>query len=59
VRLGRGGMSLIELIIVMLVFGALAVIAIPRYLNLQQEARRAARDSLTGNETFAEQCQIC
>jgi MSHA pilin protein MshA len=42
-------MTLIEIIIVMLIFGALAVIAIPRYLNLQQEARRAARDSLTGN----------
>jgi MSHA pilin protein MshA len=42
------GLSLIELMIVLLIFGALAVIAIPRYLNLQQEARRAARDNMTG-----------
>ena len=34
--------------IVLLIFGALAAIAVPRYLNLQQEARRAARDNMTG-----------
>jgi MSHA pilin protein MshA len=46
---GNAGMSLIELIVVLMIFGILVVIAVPRYLNLQQEARRAARDSLTGN----------
>jgi MSHA pilin protein MshA len=42
-------MTLIEILIVMLVFGVLAIIAIPRYLDVQQQARRAARDGITGN----------
>ena len=46
---GSAGLSLIELIVVLMIFGILVVIAVPRYLNLQQEARLAARDSLTGN----------
>ena len=46
---GSAGLSLIELIVVIMILGILVVIAVPRYLNLQQEARQAARDGLTGN----------
>ena len=40
---------MIELIIVIVIIGILAAIAVPRYLDLRSQARVAARDGLTGN----------
>ena len=44
----QSGFTLIELIMVIVVLGALAVSAIPRYVDLQQEADQAAVDGVAG-----------
>ncbi|MEW6445645.1 MAG: pilin [Pseudomonadota bacterium] len=43
-RIGQQGFTLIELVIVIVILGILAAIAIPKFISLQREARIAAVD---------------
>lgn len=44
----QGGFTLIELVVVIVILGILAVTAAPRFLNLQDDARNSALDGLKG-----------
>lgn len=48
-RKHNSGFTLIELITVIVILGALAVIALPRYIDLQQEADQAATEGVAGS----------
>lgn len=40
---------MIELIVVIVIIGILAAIAVPRFLDLQSQAQRSVRDGMTSN----------
>lgn len=44
----RGGFTLIELVLVIVILGILAAFALPRFASLSSEARLAALDSVAG-----------
>ncbi|CAH1536885.1 type II secretion system protein [Vibrio rotiferianus] len=44
----QGGFTLIELVVVIVILGILAVTAAPRFLNLQSDARASSLDGLRG-----------
>jgi len=44
----QGGFTLIELVVVIVILGILAVTAAPRFLNLQDDARTASAEGLRG-----------
>lgn len=45
---GRQGFTLIELILVIAILGILAISALPRFLDISTEAKRASRDGVVG-----------
>ena len=44
----QGGFTLIELVVVIVILGILAVTAAPRFLNLQDDAKNATLEGLAG-----------
>lgn len=45
----QGGFTLIELVVVIVILGILAVTAAPKFMNLQNDARKASLEGLKGS----------
>ncbi len=54
----RGGFTLIELVMIMVLLGILAAFIIPKYLDLGKDAERAVVDSAAGSLKAAAAVQI-
>ena len=48
VRTNQGGFTLIELVIVIVLLGILAAVAVPRFIDLSDEAAQAAVEGVAG-----------
>ena len=48
VRTSQGGFTLIELVIVIVLLGILAAVAVPRFIDLSDEAAQAAVEGVAG-----------
>lgn len=44
---GKRGFTLIELVMVITILGILAVVAVPRFIDLREDAREASRHGVT------------
>jgi MSHA pilin protein MshB len=57
-KLKQQGFSLIELVIVIVILGLLAATAIPRFLNVTDDAENASVDGVSGGLATAVGCVL-